>query len=495
MDSNIILGCENLTKRFESTLALHKVTAGVRKGEILGLVGENGAGKSTLVKVLAGELRPDSGSIVFRGKTVRWESANDALRKGIGMVHQRPLLVPEMTGLQNLFLGKEYARRGLLDEVAATEASRRLIEKYPMYPDMDLTKTPKEMSAGEKEILAILRVLSYDPEVLILDEPTASLPRQETATLIEMIKKLNVERGVSIIFISHKLEEAFELCDRIMVLRNGKYVGDLMREEFKRERVIRLMIEEDISLFYPPKAEEVGPVTLEVTNLRAPGVNNVSLKAHAGEIVGMYGLIGAGMSEVLESVFGLNRITGGSIKLKGEELCLPSVSVMKSKKVYLIPSDRHQLSLFRNCNVMENMTIAHLASLLPETIIDSAKEHNLATNQANKMTVKCSSVSQAISELSGGNQQKLVVARWLMEDVDILMVDDPTVGIDIGAKRDIYLLLRELTRMGKTVILISSEISEILGMSDRIYCMKHGRITGVLTGDQMTQENVLRHIL
>lgn len=495
MDFDAVLGCENLTKRFESTLALQDVTAGVRKGEILGLVGENGAGKSTLVKLLAGELRPDSGSIIFRGKPVRWENANEALRNGIGMVHQRPLLVSEMTGLQNLFLGKEYTKHGLLDESAAIEASRRLIERYPMYPDMDLTKTPKQMSAGEREILAILRVLSYDPEVLILDEPTASLPRQETAILIEMIKRLNAERGVSMIFISHKLEEVFDVSHRTMVLRNGKYVGDLMREEFQKERVIRLMIEEDISSFYPPKAKELGRVALEVKDLKAPGVNNVSLKAHAGEIVGVYGLMGAGMSEVLESLFGLNRITGGSIELKGETIMAPSVPMMKSKKVYLVPSDRHQLSLFKNFNVMQNMTIAHLASLLPEVIISAEKEQGLAAEQASKMTVKCSSVGQGISELSGGNQQKLVVARWLMEDVDILMVDDPTVGIDIGAKRDIYLLLRELTGMGKTVILVSSEISEVLGMSDRVYCMKRGEITGVLTGDELTQENVLRRIL
>ncbi len=497
IDSNVILDCSSILKTFEATVAVNNLSFKMNKGDILGLVGENGAGKSTLLKIISGEYSPDSGKIFYQGKEVHWKNSFQALEKGIGHVHQHPLFIADFTVEENLFLGKEYTKyNNFIDNQAITKKASEIMKKYPIYPDLNLKKRVGELSAGEKEVVEILKILSYEPEILILDEPTASLPKNECTQLFNMIKQLNQAYDLTVLFISHKLEEAIDLCNKIMVMRNGKNVGVFSRNEFDREFIIKKMINQDITKFYPDKTQKTGQVIIKVDNLSASQVRNINFFVKAGEIVGFYGLIGAGMEEVVKSIFGITEISAGEVMIGGKKIAGKySVSQMVAEGVYLIPGDRHKYGLFPSFNIKENTTIAHLKKMFSEVLVNNKREKLLVEQQLTKLKVKYSYLEQGIDELSGGNQQKIIVSRWLMSPCNLLIVDDPTVGIDIGAKKDIYQLLRNLTTEGNGVILISSEINEIIGMSDRIYTMKRGMITSELTNEEINQENIFKKIL
>ncbi len=497
-DNEVILGCSKLYKSFGITKAVQDVDFALHQGDIVGLVGENGAGKSTLIKLLAGELQPDGGNIFYQNKKVNWATPDQALKSGIGMVHQTPLLVPELSAANNIFLGQEFTQNHLVDEAMAVAEAQKLLEVYNIFPNLDLEKKVAEMSAGEKEVVEILKVLSYGPKVLILDEPTASLPRKETETLIEMLQTLNRVKNLSIIFISHKLEEVFDLCNKITVLRNGRNVGQMTdKADFKKENVVRMMIDDELSEFYPDKVAETGEQVLEVRNLASDRLKDINFEVKAGEIVGFYGLMGAGMTEVVESVFGLRSFESGSILLDGQDVAKADVREMIAKGVYLIPSDRHRFSMFDTFTIQENATVAHLSNIFKNLFLKQEKEKTYVEEKIDDIgiNIRYAGLDQKMSELSGGNQQKVVVARWLLRDCKLLIANDPTMGIDIGAKRDIYFLLRELNKMGVAVIFISSEITEILGMADRIYTMYDGEITAELQGNDINQENVLINIM
>jgi len=494
-----ILECQLLCKRFGATIAVKDVSFSLRRGDILGLVGENGAGKSTLIKLLGGEHALDSGTMVYRGKPVEWTNPSHALREGIAIVHQRPLLVESMSAAENVFLGKECVTHlRLLDDQTIGEKARALAARYPVFPDLDLRQPVAVLTAGEKQVVEILKGLSYEPEVLILDEPTASLPKEEADRLLELVRRLNEERHLTVVYISHKLEETLSLCNRVMVLRNGENVGVVDRAAADRPTLIRMMMNSDLSEFYPPKAQGApGASLLEVEDLQSPQLHGVSLRMNAGEIVGLYGLMGAGMSEVARAIFGLAQITGGRIRLgkTGEVFEHTRVDDMVARGVYLVPEDRHHFGLVPTFTVRENATLAHLGRCLPGPLLDLQREQRLVEHELSKIRVKYADTEQGIAELSGGNQQKVIVSRWLMQECNVFIVDDPTVGIDIGAKHDLYLLLRGLTQQGKAVLMISSEITEIIGMADRLYTMRRGEITAELAGDAIHQQNVLENIL
>jgi len=499
MPGEPILECERLCKRFDATVAVDEVSFTLQRGDILGLVGENGAGKSTLIKLLGGEYALDSGRMVYRGRAIRWTNPSHALREGIAIVHQRPLLVESMSAAENIFLGKEdVTRLRLIDELTVGEKARALAARYPIYPGLDLQQPVAVLTAGEKQVVEILKGLSYDPEVLILDEPTASLPKEEADRLLALVRRLNEERHLTVVYISHKLGETLALCNRVMVLRNGGNVGVVKREGADRPTLIRMMMNSDLSEFYPPKASsEAGTPLLEVEELRSPTLHGVSLHVNAGEIVGLYGLMGAGMSEVARAVFGIAPITSGRIRLgkTGEVFERTHVDSMVARGVYLVPEDRHRFGLISTFSVRENTSLAHLDRCLPGALLDFARERRLVEAELAKVRVKYADTEQSIAELSGGNQQKVIVSRWLMQECSVFIVDDPTVGIDIGAKHDLYVLLRELTRQGKAVLMISSEITEIIGMADRLYTMRRGAITAELEGEAIHQQNVLENIL
>lgn len=491
----IIMSTKGLNKSFGATHAVVNLNINIEKGDIMGLVGENGAGKSTLIKILGGEHTVDSGQIIFQNKKISWRSSSEALKKGIAIVHQHPLLVSSLGAAENIFLGKEFSQGFFVDNTKAFEETRKLVQQYPIYKDLDIEKPVIEMSAGEKEVVEILKALSYEPEILILDEPTASLPKDETETLLKLLTELNKKRNITIIYISHKLEEAFEICNKITVMRNGKNIGTLTRENFNKDKLVKMMINQDISEFYPDKSTKSGKILLEANHLNSKILRDVSINVRKGEILGLYGLMGAGMTELVESIYGLRHLEKGEIKMGNKSIEKPHVDIMIRNGVFLIPADRHQYGLFPSFTVSENITIAHLFSLFQEFLLKRSKENKAAIKQAKRVNLKYADINQSIKELSGGNQQKAIVARWLLKECEILIVDDPTVGIDIGAKRDIYRILRELTSRNKGIIFISSEINEIIGMADRIYTMRRGKITAELSKTEINQENILKNIL
>jgi len=457
--------------------------------------GENGAGKSTLIKIIGGECIPDSGNLFYKGSEVKWQKSFQALKNKIAIVHQEPLLVSSLSAADNIFLGKESIKGAFIDEEKILKKARLLLKKYPIYPELILDESVDNLLIDERVIIEILKALSYEPNILILDEPTASLPKKSSEMLLKLLKDQSKEKNVTFIYISHKLEEAIEICNKIMVMRNGKKIGILGKEEIDKNLLIKMMINQDLTQFYPKKSENIGNTILQVKNLISENLKNINIEVKEGEIVGLYGLLGAGMNEIALSIFGINDFKKGTIFVDGEKLDKVEVLDIINRGIYLIPPDKHKFSLFDSFTLGENITIAHLYEISPQFLISKSKENKIAEKQAAKFNIKYRNIRQLINELSGGNQQKIILARWLFKECNLLILVDPTVGIDIGAKREIYNLLRNLTENKKGVLLVSSEINEIVGMSDKIYTMRRGEITAELMKDKITQENILKNIL
>jgi len=490
-----ILACTKLNKSFGPTHAVDDISFTLNQGDIFGLVGENGAGKSTLIKIIGGECIPDSGNLFYKGSEVRWVKSFQALKNKIAIVHQEPLLVSSLSAADNIFLGKESTKGTFIDEEKILKKTRLLLKKYPIYPELILDEPVDSLLIDERVVIEILKALSYEPNILILDEPTASLPKKSSEVLLKLLKDQSKEKNITFIYISHKLEEAIEICNKIMVMRNGKKIGILDKEEIDRNLLIKMMINQDLSQFYPKKSENIGNTVLQVKNLISEKLKNINIEVKEGEIVGLYGLLGAGMNEIALSIFGISDFEEGTLFVDGKELHKVEVLDMINRGVYLIPPDKHKFSLFDSFTLDENITIAHLYKIFPQFLISKSKENKIAEKQAAKFNIKYRNTNQLINELSGGNQQKIILARWLFKECNLLILVDPTVGIDIGAKREIYNLLRNLTNSKKGVLIVSSEINEIVGISDRIYTMRRGEITAELKKDEITQENILKNIL
>jgi len=490
-----ILACTKLNKSFGPTHAVDDISFTLNQGDIFGLVGENGAGKSTLIKIIGGECIPDSGNLFYKGSEVRWVKSFQALKNKIAIVHQEPLLVSSLSAADNIFLGKESTKGTFIDEEKILKKTRLLLKKYPIYPELILDEPVDSLLIDERVVIEILKALSYEPNILILDEPTASLPKKSSEVLLKLLKDQSKEKNITFIYISHKLEEAIEICNKIMVMRNGKKIGILDKEEIDRNLLIKMMINQDLSQFYPKKSENIGNTVLQVKNLISEKLKNINIEVKEGEIVGLYGLLGAGMNEIALSIFGISDFEEGTLFVDGKKLHKVEVLDMINRGVYLIPPDKHKFSLFDSFTLDENITIAHLYEIFPQFLISKSEENKIAEKQAAKFNIKYRSINQLINELSGGNQQKIILARWLFKECNLLILVDPTVGIDIGAKREIYNLLRNLANSKKGVLIVSSEINEIVGISDRIYTMRRGEITAELKKDEITQENILKNIL
>jgi len=494
-NEKVILTCTRLNKSFGPTHAVDDISFTLNQGDIFGLVGENGAGKSTLIKIIGGECIPDSGNLFYEGSEVKWQKSFQALKNKIAIVHQEPLLVSSLSAADNIFLGKESTKGTFIDEEKILKKTRLLLKKYPIYPELILDEPVDNLLIDERVVIEILKALSYEPNILILDEPTASLPKESSEMLLKLLKDQSKEKNVTFIYISHKLEEAIEICNKIMVMRNGKKIGILDKEEIDRNLLIKMMINQDLTQFYPKKSENIGNTVLQVKNLVSEKLKNINIKVKEGEIVGLYGLLGAGMNEIALSIFGISDFKEGTLFVDGKKLHKIEVLDMINRGVYLIPPDKHKFSLFDSFTLGENITIAHLYEIFPQFLISKSKENKIAEKQAAKFNIKYRNINQLINELSGGNQQKIILTRWLFKECNLLILVDPTVGIDIGAKREIYNLLRNLTENKKGVLFVSSEINEIVGISDRIYTMRRGEITAELKKDEITQENILKNIL
>ena len=487
-----LLEVRGIDKSFPGVRALGEVDLTLHKRQVLALIGENGAGKSTLMKILAGVQPPDAGEILLDGEPVVIESTRAALDLGIALIHQELNLATNLSVGANVFLGREPLRSGLIDDGRIREESRKYLEMVGL--EVDPATLVGDLTIGRQQMVEIAKALSIDARILIMDEPTSSLSQAETEYLFKVIKDLR-ERGVSVIYISHRLGEVQELADHVTVLRDGENAGELVREEVTHDAMVRLMVGRDLTGHYVRSERDLGETVLEARDLRSPAHPEYSLNfsVRAGEIVGVAGLVGAGRTEMLATLFGVTPSLHGSLQVGGEEIVSDSPIAAIRAGLALAPEDRKLQGLVIEMTVRENLSLAALRrDQRPGGFLDFGKERAISEEMVERMGVKTPGDDQVVRYLSGGNQQKVVLGKWLAMKPKLLLLDEPTRGIDVGAKREIYALMEELASSGVAILFVSSEMEEILGMADRAIVMHEGRITGELSREELTEENVMQ---
>ncbi len=487
-----LLAMHNIHKRFPGVHALNNVSIEVHAGEVLALVGENGAGKSTLMKILAGAIQPDEGRIEIDGQPVTFHTPRDALSLGIGIIYQELSLVDALSVGENIFLGDLPRHPKIPGKVDWPTLWRRTAEILNRVGAHVRPQTPvRHLSVAQKQMVEIARALARNVRILILDEPTSALTTQETETLFDIIASLR-ERGVGIIYISHRLEEIFAVAQRVTVLRDGQLVGTLPIAEATHERLISMMVGRDLSNLFSRAAATEGPVRLEVRGLQRAGVlRDISFHVRAGEILGIAGLVGSGRTELVRSIFGADPIDGGEILLDGKPVTIRSPRDAVRLGIGLVPEDRKQQALLLRMAVRENISLPVLTRLGSPMFPSRAQERSLASHFVTNLRIRTPSIEQNVSALSGGNQQKVVIARWLALQPKVLILDEPTRGIDVGAKAEVHALIAQLAEQGVAIIMVSSELPEILGMSHRILVMRQGRITADIPREDATEERIM----
>lgn len=485
-----ILQLEGISKSFPGVRALENARFDLAAGEVHALLGENGAGKSTMIKIVSGVYRPDAGTMRVNGEEVLFSSTHDAQRRGIATIYQELSLYPELTVAENIFMS--HAPRNRLGMIRWGEVNRRAREVLESLriTDMDVTRKVGGMSVGNRQRVEIAKALSQNARILIMDEPTASLSEADVQRLFEIVRLLR-ERGVGIIYISHRMEEVFLLADRVTVLRDGHYVDTRQVKDVTEPQLIQMMVGRTIDQLFPKLDAPLGDPVLEVRNLSAgPLTRNVSFTVRSGEIVGMAGLVGSGRSETAQVIFGITRPEAGEIRIGGQPVRVHSpVDAMKLGIAY-VPEDRGLQGLIRPMPVKENVSLASLGNLSRRSFIQFGREQRLAEDTVHKLSIRAYSTKQIVNKLSGGNQQKIVVGKWLAREPKLLIVDEPTRGIDVGAKAEIHRLMSELAQRGLGILMISSELPEVLGMSDRILVMREGRLVGEFKRGEADQEMI-----
>ena len=479
-------------KRFPGVVALDAVDFEVYPGETVALAGENGAGKSTLMKILGGVYEPDEGEIFVDGKPVSIRGVADAGACGIGFVHQELNVLDNLTVAENVYLGREPRQFGFLVDRRKINADAEIYLKR-----LGLNISPKtplgELSIAEQQMIEIAKALSLNARIVIMDEPTSSLTLTETEKLLEVIKDLRAQ-GVSIIYISHRLGEIKEIADRVVVLRDGRNAGALARGEISHDAIVKLMVGRDINRFHKPKSEQQTEPFARIEDLRTRRYPNraISFSVHKGEILGFAGLVGAGRSEAAQAIFGVDAPLAGTISLDGVTTGVNSPRDAISRGIYLIPEDRRHSGLILDVPIRENITLPALSRYSSGGLINREAENKTAKEMCEKLNVKTPSVETKAANLSGGNQQKVVLAKWLSLNPRLLIFDEPTRGIDVGAKAEIYQLMRGLAANGVAIIMISSDMEEVLGESDRIAVMHEGAITGILDREEASEEAIMK---
>ncbi|NWG18547.1 MAG: sugar ABC transporter ATP-binding protein [Chloroflexi bacterium] len=486
-----LLEAQNITKRFPGTLALDEAQFELRRGEIHALIGENGAGKSTLMKILSGVYVADSGQIRFEGRPVSPANPREALEMGIAIVHQELSVVRPLTVAENIYPGRLPTNRwGMVKYNDLFEAARRVLEQLQV--EINPRATMETLSIANQQLVEIGKALSLNCKVLILDEPTSALTEREAEILFGLLRRL-AANGTGIIYISHKLSEIFALADRVTVLRDGKYIGTRVIAETTPDEVVRMMVGRELGDFYPAKSAGRGQPLLEVRNLRLPGMAaGSSFKLYAGEVLGFAGLIGSGRTELARAIFGADAKAEGEILLEGRPVQITSPSQAIRLGLGYLPEDRKAAGLFLDMAVKLNIEASSLPDVTRRGFISPARERVLAERYVKQLNISTPGIEQEVRRLSGGNQQKTLVAKWLSIQPKILIVDEPTRGIDVGAKREIHYLLRSLAQNNVGVIMISSELPEILGMSDRVLVMHEGAIVAELDG-ATTEEQIMMY--
>ena len=487
----VILQMIDIDKRFPGVHALNKVSFDVKRGEVHALMGENGAGKSTLMKVLTGIYTKDSGSIVFEGKEVEFHGAREAQDAGVVIVHQELNMVGHLTVAQNIFIGREFKKGIRIDDKKMNEEAAKLFEKLNI--NIDPTATMSDLTVGKQQMCEIAKAISHDAKVIIFDEPTAALTESEIEDLFKIIRDLRKQQ-MAIVYISHRMDEIKVITDRVTVMRDGCYVGTLVTEESTKDDIINMMVGRII--YEEPKTKsrvpEDAPVVLRVDHLNAGRmVQDVSFELRKGEILGFSGLMGAGRTETARAIFGADPKESGEIFVNGKKTVINSPEDAVKAGIGYLSEDRKRFGIVVQKTIAENTTMADLGNYMKGIFIDKKKEKKVAKEFVDSLSTKTPSVDQLVVNLSGGNQQKVVIAKWLCKNCDILIFDEPTRGIDVGAKNEIYKLMNKLAAEGKSIIMISSEMTEILRMSDRIVVMCEGKKTGELRIEDTTQEKIM----
>ncbi|MCI8317893.1 MAG: sugar ABC transporter ATP-binding protein [Lachnospiraceae bacterium] len=484
---------EHIVKTFPGQKALDDVSFSIRKGEIHAIIGENGAGKSTLLNILHGVFPATSGEIRIEGKPAKFSNIADAIDFGIAKVHQEIVSIPDMTVAENMFMGKEPGRFGIIDKQKMNADTAELLKRLNC--DFRPTDRMGDLSAGQKQMIAIAKALEVNAQVISFDEPTASLSDKEVETLFGIMHELK-NAGITILYISHKMNEIFRMCDRSTVLRDGKFIRTIEMDKTTRDEVVQAMVGRDISLFakrtMPCQKRGSTPV-LQVKNLSGGMFKNVSFDLYPGEILGFFGLVGAGRTEVMRAIFGADPRTSGQVFLNGKEIhCkLPNDAIKQG--IALISENRKEEGIMPNFNNMDNMALASMEKYMSGFVINSAKKNANAKDKGTQVGLKPNDPEFMTVSLSGGNAQKVILARWMSTDASVMIFDEPTKGIDIGAKSEIYLLMEKMAEKGIAIIMVSSELTEIMGMSDRILVMREGEISGELMKEEFSEERILNY--
>lgn len=490
MADEYLLRMEGISKSFPGVRALDDVHLEVMPGSVHALMGENGAGKSTLMKVLIGMYHADRGSITFAGQPVVIPDTATALRLGISMIHQELSPVPEMEVYENIYLGREPRNRlGLIDKRRMIAQTRELFARWEI--DINPRAVMKDLSVAQTQMVEIAKAISYDARLIIMDEPTSAITEREVDHLHRMIRSLK-STGVAVIYITHKMDEVFRIADRVTVFRDGRHVATVPAEELDRAKLISLMVGRELTHMFPKEHAEIGEVVLSVRGLTRKGkVDNVSFDVHRGEILGIAGLMGAGRTEILEGIFGVARIDAGEILVHGTPVRIREPRDAIAAGLGLLTEDRKLTGIMGVLSVRDNMTIASLGRFSPSGFLSRRRMDAACKAQREALAIKTPTLDQLVKLLSGGNQQKVLVSRWLLTSPEVLMIDEPTRGIDVGAKAEIHRLMSQLAREGKAIIMVSSEMPEILGMSDRVIVIHAGRIAGEFTRAEVTQEKIM----
>ncbi|ADL08603.1 sugar ABC transporter ATP-binding protein [Thermosediminibacter oceani] len=487
---NLLLKAENISKQFSGVKALQNVSFELRKGEVHALLGENGAGKSTFVKILAGIHKKDEGTIYIDGKPVTIDNPKAAQEHKISIIHQELNLCPHLTVAQNIFLGREYMINGVINEKRQNEEAKKILKKFNL--DIDPATKVKNLPVSKQQMVEIAKAISTDARILIMDEPTSALTENEIEELFSMIKKLK-ENGCGIIYISHRLEELKEIADRVTVFRDGKYIKTLDFKDTRLDELISLMVGREINEKFPRVEVPRGEKIFEVRNIsRGNILKNISFELYEGEILGFAGLMGSGRTELMRAIFGADKRDSGEIYLHGKKLNINSPADAIKNGIVYVPEDRKHDGLALNMCVSHNITMASVESICNKIgVLNTKKEISVSNKIVSDLKIKTPSLFQRVRNLSGGNQQKIVVGKWILKNPALYIFDEPTRGIDVGAKIEIYNILNQLKQKGIGVIIVSSELPELLGISDRIYVMCEGEIKANLITRRTTQKEIM----
>lgn len=495
-ENEFLLQMKNISKEFPGVKALDNVTLQVRPGTVHSLMGENGAGKSTLMKCLFGIYKPDAGEILLNGKTIEIENSRVALDHGISMIHQELHPVPRRSVMENLWLGRfpltKIGPLKLIDDKRMYEDSMAIFKDLEM--DLDPHVLVGSLSVSKIQSIEIAKAVSNQAKVIVMDEPTSSLTGNEVEQLFKIIRSLK-KRGVSIIYISHKIEEILEISDEVTIMRDGQHIGSWPAAELTTNLIISKMVGRDLAQRYPERHHTPGETVLRVEGLTSPfpkGFKDVSFDLRQGEILGIGGLVGAQRTELIEALFGLRTVSSGKTFIKGKQVKIKSPIDAKKHKIALLTEERRATGIFPVLPIMENTVMANMNRYIsPYFLLKQQAMSQDVQHSIDQMRIKTPSAKTQIKNLSGGNQQKVLIARWLLTEPEILMLDEPTRGIDVGAKFEIYSIITELVQQGKSIIMISSEMPELIGMSDRIMVMCEGRMSGILEGENKTEEDIM----